>query len=812
MDTTNLPLQLTNFIGRKRELAEVEALLSTAHLVTLTGTGGCGKTRLALKVAEAAGRSFRDGVWFVELESLDDPTLVSQLINQTLGVPHQSANPPIESLIRFLQPKSMLVILDNCEHLIASCARIAQQILAQCAHVRLLATSREPLAIAGEEIYPLNGLASPSPQTASRGNLQDLSSYDSVRLFVERAQAVLPQFELTTGNAASIIRICRRLDGLPLALELSAARCKLLTPQEIAKHLDHRFRLLVSNQRGEVNRRHRSLRAALKWSYDLLAPQERLLLQRLSVFAGGCSFASLQTVCGGDDLEPAQTLDLLSSLVNQSLVTVQTLQRSQARYHLLETIRQYAREKLAAGGSEAVMRDRHLNHFLALVEQVAPKLNEKEQGHWFDRLADEYRNIRAALSWSLESGNIETGLRIANAIYPFWTVRDYFEEALAWLERLLAQSNVGIPMLLRVNALTNAAYLAGFQGKAAKQMALGREAELLAQKAGEQGKQALVLAIAVQVHAARLAGDEQTEQAVTMRVVELIHTIDDKRLLATAAIPLSLTLMSIGRFDEAHTILEESLSEFRAKDDYYKCAMILNFSGDLARCERNYPEAKNAYEESFSLLRELNAERDVASVLHNLGYTYLHLGDFERARGLFQMSLKMHQEQKNVKGSAECLMGYAAMAAEAGLAASAARILAAAMVLGGRNTAPTWPATRMEYHHYLKRIRSQLSEAEFKAEQGIGRLLPMEEAVRYAQNLPLQAAAKRAPRKKKDPLTPREREVAQLIVQGKSNAEIAEELVLSKRTVETHVSNILRKLDFTSRSQIVGWYLENRLE
>lgn len=812
MVAVNLPVQLTNFIGRKRELAEVEGLISTSRLLTLTGTGGCGKTRLALKVAELTSGNFRDGVWLVELESLDDPKLVSQFINQTLGVPHQSANPPIKSLIRFLQPKSMLVILDNCEHLIASCAHCAQQILVQCADVRLLATSREPLAIPGEKIYPLGGLLSPSSHAASQGSPQDLFNYDSVRLFVERARAVLPQFELSADNAASIIRICRRLDGLPLALELSAARCKLLTPQEIADRLDHRFRLLVSSQRGELNRRHRSLRAAIDWSYDLLAPQERLLLQRLSVFAAGCSFASVEAVCGGDGLEPAITLDLLSSLVDRSLVTVQTLQRSQARYHLLDTIRQYAREKLAAGRGEAAMRDRHLNHFLALVEEIAPKLTEKEQGHWFDRLADEYSNIRAALSWSLESGYIEAGLRIANAVYPFWTLRDYFEEALAWLERLLARAGDEIPVLVRVNALTNSAYLAGFQGKAAKQMALGREAELLAEKAGEGGKQALVLAIAVQVHAARLAGDEQTERVSTRRVVELIHSIDDQHLLVTAAIPLSLTLMSIGRFDEAHTILEESLSEFRAKDDYYKCAMILNFSGDLARCEGHYADAKNAYEESFSLLRELDAERDIASVLHNLAYTYLHLGNFEHAQHLFQESLRMHQAQQNVKGIAECLMGYAAMAADAGLAASAARLLAAAMVLGGHNTAPTWPATRLEYHYYLKRIRSRLNDAEFEAEGGIGRLLPVEEAIRYAKNLPLETAAKRVPRKKKDHLTPREREVAQLIVQGRSNTEIADELVLSKRTVETHVSNILRKLDFTSRSQIVGWFLENRLE
>jgi predicted ATPase len=347
MGPTNLPVELTSFIGRERELAEVERLLATSRLVTLTGAGGCGKTRLALQVARAVSDRYRDGVWQVELASLRDAALLPRLITKTLGISYASEQPALEALLHHLQARELLLLLDNCEHLIADCAQLAQQLLAHASALRLLATSREPLLIAGETLYPLSGLAWPTVGATEWGNEpRELMQYDAVRLLVERARTVLPNFDLTPDNMSSVVQICQRLDGLPLALELASARSNVLTLQQIAERLNDRFSLLVSSQRSGTDVRHRTLRTALDWSYAFLSTPEQVTLQRLAVFAGGCSLASAEAECAGAGVVREQVLDLLSSLVNKSLLVARTLHGSEARYSLLETIRHYAHEKL----------------------------------------------------------------------------------------------------------------------------------------------------------------------------------------------------------------------------------------------------------------------------------------------------------------------------------------------------------------------------------------------------------------------------------------------------------------------------------
>ncbi len=797
-------------------MAEVKRLLADTRLLTLTGPGGCGKTRLALQVANTVSDNFKDGVWLVELTSLRDPALVPRLITQTLGIPHAREQPALESLLNHVQWKEMLIVLDNCEHLIADCAQLAQQILSQTSELRILATSREPLAIAGETIYPVSGLAWPSTGAEFASDPQDLMQYDAVHLFVERARAVLPNFIITTANAVITVQICRRLDGLPLALELASARSNVLTIQEIAEHLDDRFNLLISRQRSEPDPRHRTLRAAMDWSHDLLSAPEQVVLRRLSVFAGGCSLATAETICAGGGVEREQVLELLSSLVNKSLVVAQTLQRGEARYALLETIRQYAQEKLMASGEWSATHDRHLHCFLRLTEETALKLSGPHQQLWLNWLEDEYDNVRAALAWALESDGlksdrIEAGLRIANAIYPFWTIRDYVEEGLAWVERLLAQTDKGISLVVHANALAYAVLLAGFRGNTAAQMRYGQEAAILAEAAGDEDKSALKWALAGHAHAARAGGEYQTEFTARKRIIQLIRESGDSYQLGLELSYTSFSAMSLGKYDEARALLDEGLPLLRASGNAYRLAMALNFSGDLARCEQNYAQAQTAYEESLSLLRELGAVRDLASALHNLGHTRLHLGDVERAHALFSESLAAHQAQHNTPGVAECLIGFAAMAVVCGLPAAGARLFAAAVAIGGQRIATAWAATRMEYEHYLALVRAKLTETEFQTEQAAGRALSLEQAVEYAQNLPLQAAAAQGTRKKPDELTVREREVAALIAQGKSNGEIADELVVSKRTVETHIANILSKLGFTKRAQIVRWAIETGL-
>jgi len=800
-----IPTTLTSFVGRKRDLAEVRRLLVSSRLLTLTGAAGCGKTRLALRVATELHRHYADGVHWVELARLADGALVPQAVAKVLHVREQHGRSTLEGLLDALQDKQLLLVLDNCEHLLSACAELVERLLA-ATELSVLATSREPLGVSGELRYPVPPLALP-PHTLPA---DEMAQFDAIQLFVERARAIVPDFALTPENAAVVASICHQLDGLPLAIELASARVNVLTVEQIAARLDDRFSLLGAASHVTQSH-HRTLRTAIDWSYDFLSTPEQIMLRRLSVFAGGCSLATAETICAGEEVEREQVLELLSSLVNKSLVVAHTLQRGEARYGLLETIRQYAQEKLLASGERLAIHDRHLHCSLQLAEETVPKLRGQYQQLWLDWLESEYDNIRAALAWSLESGHSEAGLRIANAIYQFWTVRDYVQEGLAWVERLLAQADERISVVVRANALAYASTLAGFRGNTAAQIRYGQQAGVLAEAAGEAGKLALAWALAGQAWAAWAAGDYQTVFTLGKRGIQLYRELGDRYNLGLSLSTTSFMAMSVGNYDEAHAMLDEGLPLLREVGDPYRIAMALNFSGDLARCERKYVRAQTAYEESISLLREIGAVRDLASALHNLGHTCLHLGDLERAHSLFSESMAAQLAQRNIPGVAECLIGFAAMAVVCDLPAAGARLLAAAVAIGGERVATAWAATRMEYEQHLAGVRVSLTEAEMEAEQAAGRAFSLEQAVEYAQQLPLKALAAHGTRKKPDKLTVREREVAALIAQGKSNGEIAVELVVSKRTVETHIAKILSKLGFTKRAQIVRWAIEARL-
>ena len=747
----------------------------------------------------------------MELAALRDAALIPQLVAKTLGIPLSPEQPAYESLLAYMQSKVLLLVLDNCEHMIAGCAQLAQKILALAPDLRILATSREPLAIAGEAMYPLTGLTWPTADHGSADATQLLMQFDAVRLFVERVQVVLPNFIITPENAFALVHICRRVDGLPLALELASAHANVLTLKQIAERLDGHFDLLVSRQRSEPDARHHNLRATMDWSYNLLAPPEKVLLRRLSVFVAGCSLSTAEAVCAGDGIEREQVYHLLSSLVNKSLIVAQTLQASEARFSMLETVRQYAQEQLAASGESSLVQDRQLDCFVQLAEEAAQKLTGTYQRLWLNWLESEYDNIRAALAWSLESGRIEAGLRIAIAVYQFWTIRDYVQEGLGWLERLLARANEEISPLVVANALAYAAFLAGFRGNTAAQLAYGREAAALAEKAGDVGKPALKWALSAQSYGARAAGDHQTEFDLGQRVIQLNRESGDRYQLGLTLSLYSFTAMLLGKYDVAHAYLDEALPLLREAGNTYRIAMALNFSGDLARLEQEYLQALAAYEESSALLRELGAVRDLASSLSNLGHTCLHLGDVERAHAHFNESLSIQQDQKNTPGMAECLIGFAAVALVSELPVAGARLLAAAVSLGGQRVVSAWAATRMEYDRCLAAARSDLSEAEFQAEQVVGRAYSLEQALNFALSLPVKPETPFVERDQTRDLTSREQEIAALIALGKSNGEIANELVLSKRTVEKHIANILSKLMFTNRAQIVRWAIEFRL-
>jgi predicted ATPase/class 3 adenylate cyclase len=432
----NLPAQLTTFIGREHEITEVKQELESHRLVTLTGSGGTGKTRLSLQVAVGLLEEFEHGVWFVELAPLTDPDLIPQTILSTIGLREQPGKMPIEILKEYLHEKSILLVLDNCEHLIEASAKLSNTLLNAAPKLKIMASSREALGIKGEASYPVPSLS--LPDIKHLPVIERLSQYEAVRLFIDRASLVSPHLDLNKDNAPSIAQICCRLDGIPLAVELAAARVKMMSVEQISKRLDDRFRLLTGGARTSLPRQ-QTLRALIDWSYDLLAENERLLLRRLSVFAGGWTLEATEEVCVGEGIETDAVLDLLTQLVNKSIVVVvEHSQSGETRYRMLETIRQYAREKLLeVGGGEAI-RDQHLAYFVKLIEQAEPELHRSNQVFWLNKLDDEIDNFRMAVEWALVN-DVESGLRIAAIPWRFWLGRTYLQEVDKWLKQLLEQ-------------------------------------------------------------------------------------------------------------------------------------------------------------------------------------------------------------------------------------------------------------------------------------------------------------------------------------------------------------------------------------
>src|SRR6516165_5771114 len=446
----NLPTQLTSFIGRDREIAEIKALLAQDRLLTLTGPGGAGKTRLALQVAADVLEGFKDGVWLVELAPLSNPDLVAQAIASAVNVREQPGRPILSTLTDDLQRKHLLVVLDNCEHVVDACARLANTMLRACPNLRILATSREALGIAGETSWRVPSLSLPDPERLP--TLESLSAYEAVRLFIDRAVAALPTFTVTHENAPWIAQVCHRLDGIPLAVELAAVRVKSLSVQQIASRLDDRFRLLTGGSRVGLPH-HQTLRAAMDWSYDMLSEPERGGLRHVAVFASGFALEAAEAVSEGDGVDASEVLDLVVRLVDKSLVVAEE-QGGKVRYRLLETVRQYGRERLQESAETEAVKRRHRDWYLEFAERVGLNLFGAEQAVWFDRLQVEQGNLRAALTWSIENEAIEAASRLVAVLWRFWAVRGYFEEGSGWLQAVLeaAKRSSDAPPAFRAKA------------------------------------------------------------------------------------------------------------------------------------------------------------------------------------------------------------------------------------------------------------------------------------------------------------------------------------------------------------------------
>ncbi len=636
--TNNLPsLQLTSFIGREREMAEIKRLLSTAHLVTLMGPGGTGKTRLGLQVAADLLEQFPNGVWLAELAPLSDPALVPQTVATVFGVREQPGRALLDTLVDYLRARELLLVLDNCEHLVEASAHLAHSLLRGCPKLRILATSREALGTAGEVPYRVLPLTRPDPRRVV--SFEGLTQFDAARLFMERAVLSNPAFVVTDTNAPAVAQVCHRLDGIPLAIELAAARAKVLSVEQIAQRLDDRFRLLTGGRRTGLPH-HQTLRAAVDWSYDLLSEEERLLFRRLSVFAGGFTLEAAEAVCAGEGIGEFDVLDLVARLVDKSLALTEEL-HGDIRYRLLETIRHYSRERLQESGETDLVRRRHLDWYLGLAERAEPELRGPEQVTWLERLETDHDNLRAALEWTrTDEGGVQAGLRLAGAVHRYWALRGYLREGRGWLEGAL--SSDGGSTTARAKAAYGAAVLAFAQGDYAQAEALCRESLAQYRLSGDTLGMALSLNVLGSVARNRADYDQTTQ----LLVESLAHSRQSGHKWALAETLNILGIMVRAQRDHgrAKALLEESLALWRELGDKWGLAFALGSLGVVARFQGDYARARALHEESLALRRELGDKYTLAISLGSLGTVALDQGDYERARELFEESLVLCRE------------------------------------------------------------------------------------------------------------------------------------------------------------------------
>jgi non-specific serine/threonine protein kinase len=635
----NLPAQLTSFVGRTQETADVIHLLADHRLVTLAGTGGCGKTRLALHVAGAVVGSFAEGVWLVELAPLVDPALVVPAVAAAVGVREESGRPLLATLLAALHARHLLLVLDNCEHLLDACARLVDVLLRGCPQLGILATSREALGIGGEVTRRVPSLAAPPP-----GQLlpvERLTAYEAVQLFVQRALTVQPGFVVTEQNALAMAQLCWRLDGIPLALELAAARVRVLSVEQITSRLGDRFHLLTGGSRTAL-RRQQTLGAAIDWSHDLLTDPERSLFRRLAVFAGGWSLEAAEGVCS-DGLPQEEVLDLLTGLVDKSLVLVEG-QSGDVRYHLLETIRQYAGEKLLAAGEAEAVRDRQRDWYLGLAEQAKPELIGPNQVAWLDRLEREQDNLRAALEWALERGAADRALRLAGAVWRLWYVRVNPGEGPEWMLRVLAMPGAGAPTRARAEALDGACEMAIRSRRDDSVVArLGEECLAIYRSLGDRRGAAWAL-VHLAAHAV-WAGNTMRAEELAAEALTLAREADAPWVVAQALAALGGVAAFRGDSPLARRHLEESLAIFRDLGDRRAISYGL---GHLAwcTCEQGDDVATRTYAlEALTLARELRSKSHMWSALSDVAQVARLEGDRARSRALLEECLALAREE-----------------------------------------------------------------------------------------------------------------------------------------------------------------------
>jgi predicted ATPase/DNA-binding SARP family transcriptional activator/DNA-binding CsgD family transcriptional regulator len=766
----NLPLARTTFVGRERETLEVKRLLAMTRLLTLTGAGGSGKTRLALKVARDLVGAYPEGVWLVDLAPLSEAELVPQAVAQALGVREQPGRPLVETLKDSLRSRKMLLVVDNCEHLVEVVVGLVDSLLDSCPGLRVLATSRETLNAAGEVNWVVPSLTVPySRQQAYTP--QELEAYESVRLFVERAHQRNPSFELTLRNGQAVAQVCWRLEGIPLAIELAAGRMGVLSAEQLALRLEDFLKLLTGGRTADP--RHRTLRSTLAWSHELLSEPERKLFRRLSVFAGGGTLEAAEEVCSGEGIEQDDVLDILSKLVDKSLVVAEASPgvEGELRYRMLEPIRQYGQESLEESGEADATRDRHAASFLALAEKAGPELRGPRQVPWLKRLDTERDNVRGAMAWLLGQGESQTVARIGWALWLFWWMHGHFTEGRRWMEEALSKGSA-MSASFRAKALFVAGTMADGQA------------------------------------------DRRSAEPLIKESLMHFRELGDKLGSALALSGAGLVAVGQGRHERGVALFHEAVDLFLEIGERWGASVTLSFLA-VGWFGRGDPiRAKRLAERGLELAREIGSSEAICVACHVGTMAAQAEGDHKRARGLLQEGLVLAAEAGNETNVAYCLEGLAASAASEGRLERAAGLWGAAEALLEKIevAAYIYAPDRSVYQGQVRAARARLDEGAWQTAWTEGRAMTPERAIEYAfseeverEPPTLVAVPEQQPPPADEPterLTTREQEVALLVGRGLTNRQIAQELSISEHTVANHVRKILKKLGLRSRIQI----------